>query len=88
MFKTLANAWKIEELRKKLLFTIMIILLYRIGAAITVPFVDAQSMSSFISGNNGIYSLLRTMSSGFENYFQINSKNPGDHLHLRPAHAL
>ena len=67
MFKTLANAWKIEELRKKLLFTIMIILLYRIGAAITVPFVDAQSMSSFISGNNGIYSLLRTMSSGFEN---------------------
>ena len=66
MFKTLANAWKIEELRKKLLFTIMIILLYRIGAAVTVPFVHAQSISNAFSGS-GIYSLLTTLSSGFEN---------------------
>ena len=66
MLKTLANAWKIEELRKKLLFTIMIILLYRIGAAVTVPFVDAQSISDTFSGS-GIYSLLTTLSSGFEN---------------------
>ncbi len=66
MFKTLANAWKVEELRKKLLFTIMIILLYRLGAAITVPFVHAQSVSDSFSGGNGIYSLLTTLSSGFE----------------------
>ena len=36
MFKTLAEAWKIKDIKDKLLFTIMIILLYRIGAAITV----------------------------------------------------
>ena len=66
MFKTLANAWKIEELRKKLLFTIMIILLYRIGAAVSVPFVSGQMISDSFSGT-GIYSLLTTLSSGFEN---------------------
>ena len=68
MFKTLANAWKIKDLRNKILFTIMIILLYRIGAAITVPFVDANYISNHIlTGDNGIYSLLSTLSSGFEN---------------------
>ena len=39
MFKTLANAWKLEDLRKKMLFTLMIIFVYRIGACITVPFI-------------------------------------------------
>ena len=38
MFKTLKNAWKIEELQSKILFTLFIILLYRIGCAIPVPF--------------------------------------------------
>ena len=40
MFKTLRNAWKISEIRSKILFTLLIIALYRIGAAIPVPFVD------------------------------------------------
>ncbi len=67
MFKTLANAWKIQELRNKILFTIMIILLYRVGTAITVPFVNANVVSYVIGGSsNGIFSLLTTMASGFE----------------------
>jgi len=40
VFKTLRNAWKISEIRSKILFTLLIIALYRIGAAIPVPFVD------------------------------------------------
>ena len=40
MFKTLVNAWKVMELRKKIIYTLLIILLYRIGSAIPVPFVD------------------------------------------------
>ena len=40
MFKTLQNAWKIPELRKKLLFTLFIVVLYRIGASIPVPYVS------------------------------------------------
>ena len=40
MLRTFANAWKIVDLRKKLLFTGLIILIYRIGSALPVPFVD------------------------------------------------
>ena len=40
MFKILVNAWKIPELRKKMLFTLFIILVFRIGSAIPVPFLD------------------------------------------------
>ena len=42
MFQTFKNAWKVPELRKKILFTLMIILLYRIGATLTVPFVNTD----------------------------------------------
>ena len=67
MLKTLANAWKIKDLRSKLLFTVMVILLYRIGAAITVPFVNAELFAnSFANNTNGIYTLLNTLSSGFQ----------------------
>ena len=45
MFTTLRNAWKIADLRKKILFTLLIVLLYRIGNVITVPFVDFEAMS-------------------------------------------
>ncbi len=40
MLRTFANAWRIPELRRKLLFTALIILVYRIGSALPVPFVD------------------------------------------------
>ena len=40
MFQTLANAWKIPDLRKKILFTSFIVVIYRIGANIPVPFID------------------------------------------------
>ena len=38
MFKTLQNAWKIPELRKKLIFTMMILLIYRLGSVIPLPY--------------------------------------------------
>ncbi len=47
MFKTLQNAWRIPELRKKILFTLMILLLYRIGNVIPVPYIDAQAMTNY-----------------------------------------
>ncbi len=53
MFKTLSNAWKITDLREKLLFTAFIILLYRIGVAIPVPFVDANILSTYMSSTSG-----------------------------------
>ncbi len=43
MFKTLKNAWRIPELKKKLLFTLLIVVLYRLGANIPVPYVDPHT---------------------------------------------
>ena len=47
MFETLKNAWKVADIRKKLLFTLMIIVLYRLGSAIPVPFVDGAELSKY-----------------------------------------
>ena len=49
MFKTLKNAWKTPELQKKLLFTLFIVLLYRLGACIIVPYVSGDIANSFQS---------------------------------------
>lgn len=47
MFQTIKNAWNVPELRKKILFTLLIILLYRLGANIPVPYVSGEVVSSF-----------------------------------------
>jgi len=47
VFKTLQNAWGIPELRKKLIFTILIMLLYRIANVIPVPFIDVATLSAY-----------------------------------------
>ena len=46
MFQTLKNAWRTKEIRGKILFTLLILLLYRIGTVIPVPFVDANNFSA------------------------------------------
>ena len=51
MFKTFVNAWKIPELRKKILFTAFILLIFRIGAAIPVPFVNVGEGGIFDFAN-------------------------------------
>ena len=47
MFKTLQNAWKLPELRKKILFTLFILLLYRVGNVIPVPFINADMLGQY-----------------------------------------
>ena len=47
MFTTLKNAWSILDLRKKMMFTLLILLLYRIGNVIPVPYVDTALMKTF-----------------------------------------
>ena len=60
MFKTIANAWKIPDIRKKILFTLLMLLIYRIGAFIPIPGVNID----FISSQVGQYEVL-----GFLNLF-------------------
>ena len=65
MLQTLRNAWKIEELRKKILFTLVIILLYRLGIAIPVPDVNiALLIAYFAQQQSTILGLLDVMSGG------------------------
>lgn len=49
MFKTLANAWKMPDIRKKILFTLLMLLIYRIGAYIPVPGVNVDFISSAVA---------------------------------------
>lgn len=54
MFKTLRNAWKIPDLRKKILFTLMILLVYRFGAVLPIPFIDAQQLGELVNGSSAM----------------------------------
>ena len=49
MFEVLKNAWKLPDLRRKLLFTLLIVVLYRIGAQINVPFVDSSALQTYMN---------------------------------------
>ena len=57
MFKTIKNAWSIPDLRKKILFTLLVIIVFRFGSVIPVPFLDAEAlralMDSVMGNNNG-----------------------------------
>ncbi len=65
MLKTLRAAWKIDEIRSKLLFTLFIILLYRIGNAVPVPYVDTAKLAQYFSSmSNTVLGLWNTMSGG------------------------
>ena len=64
MFSTLANAWKIPELRKKLMFTVFMLLIYRLCSVIPVPYIDAAQLASYFEStlSNTILGLYDAMS--------------------------
>lgn len=64
MFRTFINAWKIDDLRKKLLFTALIILIYRIGSAMPVPFVDIATDGLFGEEAAGTFLTYLSMMTG------------------------
>ena len=65
MLQTLRNAWKIEELKKKILFTLLIVLLYRVGNAIPVPYINVAALQAYFSSvQNTVLGLLNVMSGG------------------------
>ena len=64
MFKTLKNAWAIPELRKKLIFTAMILLIYSFAGKIPVPFIEVEAMTEYYNSvlSNTIFGLYNAMS--------------------------
>lgn len=63
MFETMRNAWKTPELRKKLLYTLLIIVIFRLGCAIPVPFLDPNALSNIVQDGN-IFGYLDMLSGG------------------------
>lgn len=64
MFQTIKNAWKITELRNKLLFTLLIIILYRVGANIPVPFINSELIENSANYFVGIFDYMNWLSGG------------------------
>ena len=64
MLQTLRNAWSIPELRKKIIFTLTILLLYRVGNVIPVPFIDVATLANYFDSvlSTTIFGLMNAMS--------------------------
>ena len=64
MIATIRNAWRVDEIRKKLLFMMFMVLLYRLGNAVTVPYVNTELLSALFRQEMGntILALINTMS--------------------------
>lgn len=65
MFQTFRNALKIPDLRKKMLYTLLVVIIFRIGSAIPVPFLDPTKLKTLMSGTSGnLMGLLDTLTGG------------------------
>ena len=64
MFKTLQNAWKIADLRKKIIFTLFILLIYRVGNVVPVPYIARDTLEAYFNSDlsNTILGLYNAMS--------------------------
>ena len=64
VFTTLRNAWKIPELRKKILFTLVVLLIYRLGNCVPVPYVNVTALTTYFSTqlSNTVLGLYNAMS--------------------------
>ena len=64
MFQTLKNAWKIPELKNKILFTLMIIILYRLGSNLPMPWVDPSMFETYFNASGNALTWLNMLSGG------------------------
>lgn len=67
---TFKNAWKIEDLRKKILYTLFIILIFRVGACLPVPFISSSALTAFFNGSTG-----QSLGESILGYFNMLSGN-------------
>ncbi|MBQ3416760.1 MAG: preprotein translocase subunit SecY [Ruminococcus sp.] len=67
MFKTIRNAWSIPDLRRKILFTLLIVVLFRVGSVIPVPFLNMDALANVMQAvdeNGSLLSYINTLSGG------------------------
>lgn len=71
MFKTLKNIWRVEDLRNRIIFTLLVLIVYRIGAFVPVPGVDKSVFQSANASGKELFGLLNTFSGGALGHFSI-----------------
>ncbi len=71
MIKTVAQAWKIPEIRSKMLFTLMMLLVFRIGSNIPVPNINRAALAELFTGETGLFDLFDLFSGGSFSNFTI-----------------
>lgn len=71
MFQTLRNAWRVADMRRKILYTLMIFLVFRIGSYLPVPFIDVASLSKAVNDaadGSIMFNYLNVLSGGAMEY--------------------
>lgn len=71
MLRTIQNIWKVEDLRKRILFTLFILLIYRIGAFVPVPNINKDALEAANQAGNDLFGMLNTFSGGALFQFSI-----------------
>lgn len=72
MIRTMAQAWKIADIRKKIIFTLMMLVVFRLGASIPVPGIDRNVLSGmFDSADSGLFGMFDLFSGGSFSNFTI-----------------
>ena len=72
MLRTIAQAWKIGDIRRKIIFTLMMLLIFRLGSGIPVPGIDREVLEAFFAqGGTGLFDLLNIFSGGAFGNFTI-----------------
>ena len=71
MFKTIKNAWKTPEIRKRLLYTLLLIVIFRLGCYITAPGVDNIALAQVMGSNTGLSGIMDIISGGAFSKFTI-----------------
>ncbi len=71
MIRTIAQAWKIADIRKKIIFTLLMLLVFRLGSNIPVPGIDRDILNEVFSGNTGLFGLFDLFSGGAFSNFTI-----------------
>lgn len=64
MFATFRNAWKIKDLRKKLLYTLFVIVIFRLGCAVPVPFISGTALQSLVSNSGSLLNYIDMLTGG------------------------
>ncbi len=85
MLKTMINAWKVPELRKKLLYTFMMIIIFRFGSWVPIPFLNRDALAALMNGvmssnSNTIFSFLNTFSGGAFQYATLFAMSVGPYI--------